>query len=110
MEIVAPNVKELLTAAVGARIISKAGSLARLGRLPASTIQILGAEKALFRALKIVPTRRNTGYCFSILLFILRPRVGARYDSKSSCVQGRNSCHGSIITATTARTVPFMLS
>jgi nucleolar protein 56 len=52
MEIVAPNVKELLTAAVGARIISKAGSLARLARLPASTIQILGAEKALFRALK----------------------------------------------------------
>jgi nucleolar protein 56 len=52
METVAPNVKELLTAAVGARIISKAGSLARLARLPASTIQILGAEKALFRSLK----------------------------------------------------------
>jgi nucleolar protein 56 len=52
METVAPNVKELLTAAVGARIISKAGSLARLATLPSSTIQILGAEKALFRALK----------------------------------------------------------
>src|SRR5215216_4599121 len=52
METVAPNVKELVTAAVGARIISKAGSLARLATLPASTIQILGAEKALFRALK----------------------------------------------------------
>ena len=52
MQTVAPNVKELLTAAVGARIISKAGSLARLATLPASTIQILGAEKALFRALK----------------------------------------------------------
>ena len=52
METVAPNVKELLTAAVGARLISKAGSLARLATLPASTIQILGAEKALFRALK----------------------------------------------------------
>ena len=52
METVAPNIKELLTAAVGARIISKAGSLARLATLPASTIQILGAEKALFRALK----------------------------------------------------------
>ena len=52
METVAPNVKELLTAAVGARIISKAGGLARLATLPASTIQILGAEKALFRALK----------------------------------------------------------
>jgi nucleolar protein 56 len=52
METVAPNVKELLTATVGARIIAKAGSLARLVMLPASTIQILGAEKALFRALK----------------------------------------------------------
>ncbi len=52
METVAPNVKELVTAAVGARIISKAGSLARLATMPASTIQILGAEKALFRALK----------------------------------------------------------
>jgi len=52
MESVAPNVKELLTASVGARIIAKAGSLARLATLPASTIQVLGAEKALFRALK----------------------------------------------------------
>jgi nucleolar protein 56 len=52
MDAVAPNVKELLTAAVGARIIAKAGSLARLATLPASTIQVLGAEKALFRALK----------------------------------------------------------
>jgi len=52
METVAPNVKELLTASVGARIIARAGSLARLAMLPASTIQVLGAEKALFRALK----------------------------------------------------------
>ena len=52
METVAPNVKELLTASVGARIIAKAGSLARLAVLPASTIHVLGAEKALFRALK----------------------------------------------------------
>jgi nucleolar protein 56 len=52
MEIVAPNVKEMLTATVGARIIAKAGSLARLAMLPASTVQVLGAEKALFRALK----------------------------------------------------------
>jgi nucleolar protein 56 len=42
----------LLTASVGARIIAKAGSLSKLAVLPASTIQVLGAEKALFRALK----------------------------------------------------------
>ena len=52
MDLVAPNVKSLLTASVGARIIAKAGSLSRLAILPASTIQVLGAEKALFRALK----------------------------------------------------------
>jgi nucleolar protein 56 len=52
MEDVAPNVKGLLTALVGARLISKAGSLRRLASLSASTIQILGAEKALFRTLK----------------------------------------------------------
>jgi len=52
MEVVAPNVKQILTALVGARLISKAGSLRRLAFSSASTIQILGAEKALFRALK----------------------------------------------------------
>ncbi len=52
MEAIAPNVKDLLTASVGARIISKAGSINKLAIMPASTIQILGAEKALFRSLK----------------------------------------------------------
>ena len=52
MEDIAPNVKGLLTASVGARLISKAGSLKKLSSLSASTIQILGAEKALFRTLK----------------------------------------------------------
>jgi nucleolar protein 56 len=52
MEAVAPNVKHILTALVGARLISKAGGLNRLAFSSASTIQVLGAEKALFRALK----------------------------------------------------------
>jgi nucleolar protein 56 len=52
MEVVAPNLKQILTALVGARMISKAGSLNRLAFSSASTIQVLGAEKALFRALK----------------------------------------------------------
>jgi nucleolar protein 56 len=42
---------------VGARLISHAGSLTNLAKYPASTVQILGAEKALFRALK---TKGNT--------------------------------------------------
>jgi nucleolar protein 56 len=52
MEVVAPNVKQILTALVGARVIAKAGSLSRLAFSSASTIQVLGAEKALFRALR----------------------------------------------------------
>lgn len=52
MENIAPNLKGLLTASVGARLISKAGSLKKLSSMSASTIQILGAEKALFRTLK----------------------------------------------------------
>jgi nucleolar protein 56 len=52
MDKVAPNTKEILGATIGARMIAKVGSLDRLAMLPASTIQVLGAERALFRALK----------------------------------------------------------
>lgn len=52
MEKIAPNIKDLLTATVGARLMAKAGSLQKLSVMPASTIQIIGAEKALFRSLK----------------------------------------------------------
>jgi len=57
MDIVAPNLSALIGDVVGARLISHAGSLVNLAKAPASTIQILGAEKALFRALK---TKGNT--------------------------------------------------
>lgn len=52
MDEVAPNVKALVGALLGARLIALAGSLENLAKLPASTIQVLGAEKALFRALR----------------------------------------------------------
>ena len=52
MEKLAPNLKNIITATIGARLIAKAGSLIRLAQMPSSTIQIIGAEKALFRALK----------------------------------------------------------
>ena len=52
MEIVAPNLTTLIGENVAAKLISHSGSLATLSKYPASTIQILGAEKALFRALK----------------------------------------------------------
>jgi nucleolar protein 56 len=52
MKKVAPNVAEIAGATIGARLMAKAGGLDRLAILPASTIQILGAEKALFRSLR----------------------------------------------------------
>lgn len=52
MDEVAPNLSAVIGPLLGARLISKTGSLSRLASLPASTIQILGAEKALFRALR----------------------------------------------------------
>ena len=52
MEILAPNLKNILTAIIRARLIAKAGTLLKLSQMPSSTIQIIGAEKALFRALK----------------------------------------------------------
>lgn len=52
MNAVAPNLAALIGDVVGARLISHAGSLTNLAKYPASTVQILGAEKALFRALK----------------------------------------------------------
>ena len=52
MNAIAPNLTVLVGELVGARLISHAGSLLNLAKHPASTVQILGAEKALFRALK----------------------------------------------------------
>ena len=52
MNAIAPNLTALVGDLVGARLIAHAGSLTNLSKSPASTLQILGAEKALFRALK----------------------------------------------------------
>ena len=52
MEEMAPNVRTVAGALLGARLIAIAGSLQNLAMRPASTIQVLGAEKALFRSLK----------------------------------------------------------
>jgi len=57
MAAVAPNLTILIGELVAAKLIAHSGSLMSLAKQPASTIQILGAEKALFRALK---TKKNT--------------------------------------------------
>jgi nucleolar protein 56 len=52
MEEMAPNLRDLVGSSLGAKIIAHTGGIQRLALLPSSTVQILGAEKALFRHLK----------------------------------------------------------
>jgi len=52
IDIVAPNIRALTGTLLGARLIALSGGLNNIAKMPASTIQMLGAEKALFRALK----------------------------------------------------------
>merc|ERR1712243_88240 len=78
---VAPNLATLIGDTVGARLISHAGSLTNLAKCPASTVQILGAEKALFRALK---TRGNTPKYGLIFHSSFIGRAGAKNKGRIS--------------------------
>lgn len=81
MNSVAPNLAALIGESVGARLISHAGSLTNLAKYPASTVQILGAEKALFRALK---TRGNTPKYGLIFHSTFISRAGAKNKGRIS--------------------------
>jgi nucleolar protein 56 len=70
-----------LSLQVGARLISHAGSLTSLAKYPASTVQILGAEKALFRALK---TKGNTPKYGLIFHSTFIGRAGAKNKGRIS--------------------------
>ena len=70
-----PNLNEVAGALIGAKLLEHAGSLKRLVLMPASTIQILGAEKALFRHLKT--NKKSKPPKFGILIrHTLISRVG----------------------------------
>ena len=74
MKIIAPNLSGILGTSVGARILGRAGSLKRLATMPASTIQVLGAEKALFRSLKTGAQPPKHGLLFQHTLVHAAPR------------------------------------
>jgi len=65
----APNLSALLGPDLAARLLARAGGLARLSRLPAGTIQVLGAERAFFEHLRgrAPPPRHG--------LLFLHPRI-----------------------------------
>ncbi|KAJ9115450.1 snoRNP complex protein nop56 [Naganishia vaughanmartiniae] len=81
MHAVAPNLSALVGETIGARLISHAGSLTNLAKYPASTVQILGAEKALFRALK---TKGNTPKYGLIYHSTFIGRAGAKHKGRIS--------------------------
>ncbi|MDE1867520.1 MAG: ribonucleotide-diphosphate reductase subunit beta [Thaumarchaeota archaeon] len=74
MQTIAPNISVILGTSVGARILGRAGSLKRLATMPASTIQILGAEKALFRSLKTGAQPPKHGLLFQHTLVHAAPK------------------------------------
>ena len=65
MEEVSPNLLKTAGSLIGARLISLAGTLKNLSEMPSSKIQVLGAEKALFRHLKEKTKAPKFGIIFS---------------------------------------------
>ncbi|XP_052773586.1 nucleolar protein 56-like isoform X2 [Mya arenaria] len=103
MAAVAPNLSTLIGEQVGARLIAHAGSLTNLAKYPASTVQILGAEKALFRALK---TKGNTPKYGLIFHSTFIGRAGAknkgrisRYLANKCSIASRIDCFSDIPTS-----------
>jgi len=81
MMAVAPNLTALVGELVGARLIAHSGSLLNLAKQPSSTVQILGAEKALFRAMK---TKHDTPKYGLIYHASLVGQSGAKFKGKVS--------------------------
>jgi nucleolar protein 56 len=71
---VAPNMTAIVGAPLTARLISIAGSLDNLAKMPASTLQVLGAEKALFRSLKTGARPPKHGVIFQHIAIHQSPR------------------------------------
>ena len=98
MQVVAPNLSGILGATVGARMLAKAGSLKRLASMPSSTIQVMGAEKALFRALKTGAQPPKHGLLFQHQLVHAAPRWQrgkiARAIAAKAAIAARVDVHG----------------
>jgi nucleolar protein 56 len=62
MEAICPHVLEVAGPLIGAKLLAHKGTLRELALLPSSTIQLLGAEKALFRHLKTHARSPKYGY------------------------------------------------
>ncbi|KAM3200363.1 Nucleolar protein 58 [Capsicum annuum] len=81
MNTIAPNLTALVGELVGARLIAHGGSLLNLAKQPGSTVQILGAEKALFRALKTKHATPKYGLIYHASLI---GQAASKYKGKIS--------------------------
>ena len=103
MNAVAPNLQALIGEIVGSKLIAHAGGLTNLSKYPASTIQILGAEKALFRALKTTRKTPKDGLIFNST-FIGRAGLKnkgkiSRYLANKCAIASRVDCFSEAPTA-----------
>ena len=103
MNAVAPNLQSLIGEIVGSKLIAHAGGLTNLSKYPASTIQILGAEKALFRALKTKGKTPKYGLIFNST-FIGRAGLKnkgkiSRYLANKCAIASRVDCFSEAPTA-----------
>jgi nucleolar protein 56 len=80
---IAPNLTSLLGAVLSARLMSSAGGMEELARLPSSTIQVLGAEKALFRHLRTGAKPPKHGLIFQHPLVNRAPKKARGKISRS---------------------------
>jgi nucleolar protein 56 len=96
LKAIAPNLTTVLGESIAARLISHSGSLTNLAKAPASTIQILGAEKALFRALKKKGNTPKYGLIFhsTFITRASKPNKGriSRYLANKSALAARIDC------------------
>ncbi|MDE1846157.1 MAG: hypothetical protein KGH53_02665 [Candidatus Micrarchaeota archaeon] len=69
-----PNISYLIDYKIAAELLAKAGSLERLGTMPASTLQLLGAEKALFKHLKFGTKPPKYGILFKLPQIVSAPK------------------------------------
>jgi len=105
MNAIAPNLTILLGELVGARLISHSGSLMNLAKQPASTIQILGAEKALFRALK---TKHDTPKYGLIYHASLVGQAAPKHKGKISRVLAAKAALGARVDALSDETTEHL--
>lgn len=104
MKAAAPNLSAILGAGVGARLLARAGSLRKLALMAASTIQVLGAEKALFRSIKTGSQPPKHGLIFQHALVHRAPRWQrgkiARAVASKAAIAARMDMHEPVLNQT----------